>query len=262
MKFISKSERETAEIGKKLSEKLKSGDTVAFYGDLGAGKTHFVSAIAEGMGFSGETSSPTFALVNEYIGGRLNLYHFDMYRISDWEDLYSSGFFAADLKEIRLADTDETIPTFAEVLALVNGRVPLLIELKGETTDVSLCAPVAALLRDYRGPYCIESFNPMLLGEMKKHLPDVCRGMLYTNVCHEKKRYSLLNMLLTAMALNVIAKPDFIAYNQVYRHSLPVRITTRLYHAPHLVWTTRGDRERAEARAHGEHAIFEVYEKE
>ena len=168
---------------------------------------------------------------------------------------------AAELQAMRLADTDETMPTFSEVLALVDGRVPLLVELKGETTDVSLCAPVAALLRNYKGPFCVESFNPMLLGEMKKHLPNTFRGMLYTNVCHEKKKYSLLNMLLTVMALNVIAKPDFIAYNQIYRDSLPVRITTRLYRAPHLVWTTRGDRERAEAKAHGEHAIFELYEK-
>ena len=93
MKLISKSEKDTAEIGKKLSEHLKEGDVIAFYGDLGAGKTHFVSAIAEGIGYKGETSSPTFALVNEYLGGRLPLFHFDMYRISNWEDLYSCGYF-------------------------------------------------------------------------------------------------------------------------------------------------------------------------
>ena len=93
MKFISNSEKDTAELGRRLAKKLKGGEVIAFFGDLGAGKTHFVSAIAEGVGFSGETSSPTFALVNEYIGGRLSLYHFDMYRISGWEDLYSSGFF-------------------------------------------------------------------------------------------------------------------------------------------------------------------------
>ena len=166
-----------------------------------------------------------------------------------------------ELRTFRLADSDETIPTFEEVLALVDGRVPLLVELKGGTTNVALCPKVAALLRDYRGPYCIESFNPILLGEMRKHLPHAFRGMLYTNLCQKKKNYSLLNMLLSAMALNVVAKADFIAYNQEYRDSLPVKITTKLYGAPHLVWTTRGDRERAEAKAHGEHAIFELYEK-
>ena len=162
---------------------------------------------------------------------------------------------------MKLADSDETIPTFADVLALVDGRVPLLVELKGETTNTELCPKVAALLKDYQGPYCIESFNPILLGEMKKHLPNAFRGMLYTNSCRKKKNYSMLNILLTAMALNVVAKADFIAYNQVYRDSLPVKITTKLYGAPHFVWTTRGDRERAIAREHEEHAIFELYEK-
>ena len=166
-----------------------------------------------------------------------------------------------ELCQMKLADSDETIPTFADVLALVDGRVPLLVELKGETTNTELCPKVAALLKDYQGPYCIESFNPILLGEMKKHLPNAFRGMLYTNSCRKKKNYSMLNILLTAMALNVVAKADFIAYNQVYRDSLPVKITTKLYGAPHFVWTTRGDRERAIAREHGEHAIFELYEK-
>ncbi len=171
-------------------------------------------------------------------------------------------YTAAELQEMKLAGTDQTIPTFAEVLSLVYGRVPLLVELKGETTNVALCPKVAALLRDYAGPFCIESFNPILLGEMKKHMPAVFRGMLYTNLCHEKKKYSVLNILLTAMALNAIAKPDFIAYNQHYRDSLPVKLTTKLYGAPHFVWTTRGDSERERARALGEHAIFELYEKE
>lgn len=57
------------------------------------GKTCFTRGLAKGLGFNGEVTSPTFALINEYIGGRLPLYHFDMYRISGWEDLYSTGFF-------------------------------------------------------------------------------------------------------------------------------------------------------------------------
>ena len=170
-------------------------------------------------------------------------------------------YTADELQSIPLADTAETIPTFAEVLAIVDGRVPLLVELKGESTSTELCPKVAALLRAYKGPYCIESFNPILLGEMKKHLPDAFRGMLYTDMCRARKKYSVQNILLSAMALNVISKPDFIAYNQTYRDALPVKITTKLYGAPHLVWTTRGDRERAEAKARGEHAIFELYEK-
>lgn len=93
MKIITHSEAETSALGIRIAAELSDGDVIAFYGDLGAGKTHLISAIAKGLGFEGETSSPTFSIVNEYIGGRLPLYHFDMYRISGWEDLYSTGFF-------------------------------------------------------------------------------------------------------------------------------------------------------------------------
>lgn len=91
--YISESREETVLIGKKLSENLSGGEVVAFRGDLGSGKTCFTSGIAAGLGYEGDVTSPTFALINEYIGGRLSLYHFDMYRIGSWEELYSCGFF-------------------------------------------------------------------------------------------------------------------------------------------------------------------------
>lgn len=93
MKITTKSEFETIKLGRDIGQKIEKGCVIALYGDLGVGKTHLITGIAEGLGFNGETSSPTFALVNEYLGGRLPLYHFDMYRISSWEDLYSTGFF-------------------------------------------------------------------------------------------------------------------------------------------------------------------------
>ena len=91
--YVSLSPSQTVEIGREIANMLKSGDVIALFGDLGMGKTCLISGIADGLGFSGEVSSPTFALVNEYIGGRLNLYHFDMYRVEGWEDLYSTGYF-------------------------------------------------------------------------------------------------------------------------------------------------------------------------
>lgn len=91
--YISKSPEQTEEIGTKLAETLNGGEVIAFRGDLGMGKTCFTRGLARGLGYIGEVTSPTFNLVNEYIGGRLPLYHFDMFRISGWEDLYSTGFF-------------------------------------------------------------------------------------------------------------------------------------------------------------------------
>lgn len=92
-KYISDSPEKTEEIGKLLAKKLKGGEVIAYRGGLGMGKTCFTRGVAEGLGFTGAVTSPTFALINEYIGGRLPLYHFDMYRVSGWEDLYSTGFF-------------------------------------------------------------------------------------------------------------------------------------------------------------------------
>ena len=93
MTFVSSCTEDTINIGMRLGSSIKSGGVIAFYGDLGAGKTHFVSGLGKGLGFTGETYSPTFSLINEYVGGRVPLYHFDMYRVTGWEDLYSTGFF-------------------------------------------------------------------------------------------------------------------------------------------------------------------------
>ena len=91
--FVSNSPADTKKAGAEFASLLCGGEIIAFYGDLGAGKTCFITGLALGLGFTGEVSSPTFAIINEYLGGRLNLYHFDMYRVNSWEDLYSTGFF-------------------------------------------------------------------------------------------------------------------------------------------------------------------------
>ena len=90
---ITNSPAETELFAQKLAEKLSGGEIIAFKGGMGMGKTCFTRGLATGLGFTGQVSSPTFAIVNEYIGGRLPLYHFDMYRVEAWEDLYSCGFF-------------------------------------------------------------------------------------------------------------------------------------------------------------------------
>ncbi|MBQ5889705.1 MAG: tRNA (adenosine(37)-N6)-threonylcarbamoyltransferase complex ATPase subunit type 1 TsaE [Clostridia bacterium] len=92
-KFVTKSASETGEVAAQLGAEISSGAVIAFTGDLGAGKTTFIKGLAKALGYSGEVSSPTFAIVHEYIGGRLPLYHFDMYRVDSWESLYSTGFF-------------------------------------------------------------------------------------------------------------------------------------------------------------------------
>lgn len=91
--FVSASPLDTEHLAEQFATTLSGGEVIAFRGGLGMGKTCFVRGLARGLGFSGEVSSPTFAIINEYLGGRLNLYHFDMYRVENWESLYSTGFF-------------------------------------------------------------------------------------------------------------------------------------------------------------------------
>ena len=93
MKYISHSSAETEKIGQILGKNLSPGSVIALYGDLGAGKTCFTRGVCKGMGIETDVFSPTFAIVNEYRGGGKTLYHFDMYRVNGFEDLYSTGYF-------------------------------------------------------------------------------------------------------------------------------------------------------------------------
>ena len=91
-KFVTNNADETTELGRKLGQSLKGGTVVAFFGGLGMGKTAFTRGLAKALCVKEEVSSPTFAIVNDY-GGNPPLYHFDMYRVETWDDLYASGFF-------------------------------------------------------------------------------------------------------------------------------------------------------------------------
>ena len=92
VRYVTDSPEETEEIGRRLSSKLPAGSVVAFTGDLGAGKTAFVRGMAKGLGISERVTSPTFTIVNEYTGGRLPLFHFDLYRLGGSDELFDIGW--------------------------------------------------------------------------------------------------------------------------------------------------------------------------
>ncbi|MGN0476528.1 MAG: tRNA (adenosine(37)-N6)-threonylcarbamoyltransferase complex ATPase subunit type 1 TsaE [Ruminococcus sp.] len=92
MKYISHSVEETEQIAMNLASKLKGNEVIAFFGGLGMGKTAFTRGVCKGLGFNDGVQSPTFSLVNQY-GAKYTVYHFDMYRINTYDDLYSTGFF-------------------------------------------------------------------------------------------------------------------------------------------------------------------------
>ncbi len=163
-----------------------------------------------------------------------------------------SSHTAAQLRSMDLKTGDgtltrESIPTLREVLAVVDGAVPLLIELKGEDLDTSLCRAADRILRTYRGAYCVESFNPMLLWWYRRHRGDVLRGQLYTDVYRDRGRTPHY-FLLSQMVLNVFARPQFIAYNRLYAENFCVKLTTKFYGAPWFTWTVRSEDERVDGK--------------
>ena len=92
MEFITHSAQETEQVGQALGTRLLPGTVLAYEGDLGAGKTAFTRGLARGLGCTEQVTSPTYTIVNEYLGGRLPLFHFDMYRLTSSDDLWDIGW--------------------------------------------------------------------------------------------------------------------------------------------------------------------------
>lgn len=169
-----------------------------------------------------------------------------------------SDYTAEELSAMRLDGTEETIPAFRDVLALVNGRVPILVELKGESLDTSICAPTAELLRGYSGEFIVESFNPCLLGWFARHEPAMIRGLLYTNVT-KHNGLSPVSFMLGAMLLNRMARPQFLACDgRFYKRPAPW-LFIHLYRTPVWVWTLSSNAQQIEWREKGMRSIYEGF---
>ena len=92
MQITTHSVDETQALGQKLASRLAPGDVIAYFGDLGAGKTAFTRGLAQGLGITDPVTSPTYTIVNEYLSGRIPLFHFDMYRLSSSDELFDIGW--------------------------------------------------------------------------------------------------------------------------------------------------------------------------
>lgn len=92
MQFITQSPEETEALARRLAQGLQPGTVLAFRGDLGAGKTAFTRGLAKGLGYTDPVTSPTYTIVNEYLGGRMPLFHFDMYRLGSSDELWDIGW--------------------------------------------------------------------------------------------------------------------------------------------------------------------------
>ena len=125
---VTNSAQETEQLGERLAKQLNGAETIALFGGLGMGKTAFTRGLCRGLGTREVVSSPTFALVNEYTG-RCPVYHFDMYRVTTWDDLYSTGFFDYEGNGVLVIEWSENIEG-----ALPGDAIRVTIE-RGEHDD-------------------------------------------------------------------------------------------------------------------------------
>ncbi len=148
-------------------------------------------------------------------------------------------YTCAELQTMKLMGTEETIPTFAEVLALIDGKVPVIVEYKMDKVDAAVCAAGQALLAEYDGAYCIQCFHPLALMWYKKNAPEVIRGQL-SQKFWEKEEYNgkALYALLSYMIENVATRPDYIAYKFDDADNLSFRLC-RAMGAGTAGWTLR-----------------------
>lgn len=160
-------------------------------------------------------------------------------------------FTAAELAAMHLSGTEEGIPTLREVLELVDGRVPLLVEIKEAASDASVSRATAQMLKGYGGPLLIESFNPLSLGRIKELLPTVARGLLCDRYTKRPEMRKPTYYILQWFLLNFKAKPDFYAYNFENRTYLPFRLVRKLHKRPTLAWTVRTQLDNAICRESG-----------
>lgn len=177
-------------------------------------------------------------------------------RLTD-NDGYIKFLNKSDLEILRLKDSKEKIPTFEEVLKFVNGRTPILIEIKNSNKVGELEKKVIESLKNYNGEYAIQSFNPYVLEYFYKHAPTILRGQLAGYFKKEKlsffKKYALKRMLLNKK----ISHPDFISYEA---KKIPNRFIRKYKKLPLLAWTVRSQTEYLKVVKYCDNVIFEDFE--
>lgn len=160
---------------------------------------------------------------------------------------------ASEIKALRLSNSEYSIPTFDEVLGLVDGKVPLLIEIKNQP-DKTVVDKIVERLKSYNGEFAIQSFNPLYIKRVKKLAPSIIRGILGTNE-KEPTKSAFNNFIIKKMPLNFLIKPDFVSYN--YK-GLPLK-KRKVKNKTVLAWTVTSEEIANNVRQFTDNIIFENF---
>ena len=153
-----------------------------------------------------------------------------------------------ELQQYCLAKSQQKIPLFTDALAVIGGKVPLIVEIKNSQRWQLTCQLTAQVLDGYAGVYCVESFSPLVVHWFKKNRPHVIRGQLSTNYFKDNARMPFFTkFVLTNLLFNGIAKPDFVAYNHKHKNQFSYKLLRKLYRVKNVAWTVKSQQELEDA---------------
>lgn len=149
-----------------------------------------------------------------------------------------------ELKQVTVFGSRQKIPLLTEVLQLVDGKVPLIVEIKVRLHYKETCKKVWDILKNYKGVFCVECFNPFAIHWFRKYYPWVIRGQLSSDFIRERlKENHIVQFVLTNLLLNFVARPDFIAYNHQYKKNLSFSLCKNLYSVKTAAWTIQNQKQ-------------------
>lgn len=186
---------------------------------------------------------------------------FDLKRICS-ADGEVSDYTYEELQKLFICQTKERIPLLRDVLGLVNGKVPLLVEMKYKNFGSHICERADSLLRRYKGDYVIESFHPWALMWYRKHRPEICRGQLAMNFQRQEGHYGPERYAVRHLLLNFLGKPDFIAYDIRDRKALSKNICRKFFGCPSAAWTVKSREQLEQIKPYYDSFIFEGFAPE
>lgn len=165
-----------------------------------------------------------------------------------------------EVERYPLAHSQERIPLFRDVMDMIGGRVPVIIEVKPDGDHIGAVKQVCRYLKNYQGIYCIESFHPSVLHWLKKHHPDIIRGQLSSDFIHDPvDKYWIGRFGMANLLIDFYGKPDFIAYNFKFARQRSYRLIRKLYTVVNVAWTVRSQEELEEARKTFSVFIFDSF---
>lgn len=191
--------------------------------------------------------------------GQVVVFHDDSLKRMCGVDKPAGSLSYRELHQLSLAGTRERIPLFSEVLRLVGGRVPLIIEFKTGKRNAELCEKAREILNEYEGPFCVESFDPRILRWFRKNAKKIVRGQLSEQFSNSPSMPRVLRFALRNLFGNCIAKPHFIAYRHQDAHNLNFRLCKRLFHLLTVAWTVRDTDDVDAIRSVFDLIIFEAF---